>query len=80
MSAGHLVLGRGTQQAGEGVLGSGGTELGGAIRGGLTEKVTCGQRFEEGIGRSGTGTWGRVFQGERAVFAKACSAVEAWLL
>lgn len=65
---------------GKGLLGSGGAGLGGAIRGGLTEKVTCGQRFEEGIGRSGTGTWGRVFQGERAVFAKACSAVEAWLL
>lgn len=65
---------------GKGVLGSGGAELGGAVRGGLTEKVTCGQRFEAGKGRSGTGTWGRVFQGERAVFTKAHSAVEPWLL
>lgn len=42
------------------VLGSGGAVLGGAVRGGLIEKVTGGQRFEEGERRSKTGTWERV--------------------
>lgn len=46
---------------GRGLLGSGGAVLGGAVRGGLTEKVTGGQRFEKGEGRSRTGTWERVF-------------------
>ena len=44
-----------------------GAVLDGAVRGGLTEKVTFEQRPEEGEGRSGTGPWGRAFQGENSI-------------